>query len=469
MTTAPTPNARHHWHVALLPSRAWGFGALAVAWYILAAFALRLPGFVAVFVFGLLLMLSVAPDSRTPTRGIAASRRNLALAALAAALFVPVALGMNLFLGRIPIAWGPYVIGTLAALCVLVPRFAETRELSRPRLLGHRELIVSVAAVVAFARTFQAGDIFIALVLLATLAPAVMAVRRARLGALSPRRRGRLPWALEAANLWLFLALLAAASLTGVLGIWQVLAPDLHGAVVGAFWIGLVATALVALFPRTRISIATNLLVALGSLFLAVQLVRITSAPTSAVTIGVPFAEEWTAASGGRSTLVNSHWSLTVQRHAIDFVQMVDGKTFEGDRSRLESFFVFGDPVLAVADGRVTEAIDGLPDAPVGGRTWEEMAGNHVVLDIGDGRYVLYAHLKEASLRVEVGDTVRRGQVLGQVGDSGNSDEPHLHIQAQNTPAFDVESRELRTYPILFEGATIADVRRGDSVRPAAR
>jgi hypothetical protein len=186
------------------------------------------------------------------------------------------------------------------------------------------------------------------------------------------------------------------------------------------------------------------------------------------VTIGVPFAEEWYVASGGRSTLVNSHWSLDVQRDAIDFVQLVDGKPYHGDRSRLANHHIFGDPLPAVADGRVTEAVDSLPDLPVGGRTWEDMAGNHVVVDIGNGRYVLYGHMKEGSLRVRSGDAVRRGQVIGQVGDSGNSDAPHLHIQVQNRPVFDVEDRDIRTYPILLEGATVADLRRGDLVRPVA-
>jgi murein DD-endopeptidase MepM/ murein hydrolase activator NlpD len=96
------------------------------------------------------------------------------------------------------------------------------------------------------------------------------------------------------------------------------------------------------------------------------------------------------------------------------------------------------------------------------------MAGNHLVLDIGNGRYVLYAHMRKGSVQVQVGDVVRRGQVLGQVGDSGNSGEPHLHIQIQNTPTFDVESHKIRTYPILFEGATVSDVRRGDVVSPVA-
>ena len=64
-----------------------------------------------------------------------------------------------------------------------------------------------------------------------------------------------------------------------------------------------------------------------------------------------------------------------------------------------------------------------------------------------------------------MGDDVRRGQVLGRVGDSGNSDAPHLHLQVQNNPTFDVEDRTLRTYPMVLD-ATVPDPRRGDPVRP---
>jgi hypothetical protein len=111
---------------------------------------------------------------------------------------------------------------------------------------------------------------------------------------------------------------------------------------------------------------------------------------------------------------------------------------------------MFGQPLVAVADGRVRAAIDGHPDLPSAGTpgtTWR---------------------MKQGSLRGQVDDQVRRGQVIGQVGDSGNSDEPDLHIQVQNKPTFDVEDRDLRIYPILFDGATVSDVRRADAVRPLA-
>ena len=70
-----------------------------------------------------------------------------------------------------------------------------------------------------------------------------------------------------------------------------------------------------------------NVLGALGSVFLVVQLVRIPTPPADAVTIGVPFEEEWQVVNGGRSTLTNAHWTLDVERNVIDLVQLVDGKT----------------------------------------------------------------------------------------------------------------------------------------------
>jgi murein DD-endopeptidase MepM/ murein hydrolase activator NlpD len=87
----------------------------------------------------------------------------------------------------------------------------------------------------------------------------------------------------------------------------------------------------------------------------------------------------------------------------------------------------------------VVTAVDGLPDSPPGGLPaglpLEQADGNHVVLDLGDGRFALYAHLKPESVLVSKGQFVRRGQVLGLVGTSGNSSEPHLHFQVTDGPS----------------------------------
>jgi murein DD-endopeptidase MepM/ murein hydrolase activator NlpD len=61
--------------------------------------------------------------------------------------------------------------------------------------------------------------------------------------------------------------------------------------------------------------------------------------------------------------------------------------------------------------------------------------GNSVVLDLGDGHFALYAHFQPGSLRVRLGERVRRGQVLGLVGNSGNSDAAHLHFHVMDGPS----------------------------------
>jgi hypothetical protein len=156
-TTVQAPPVLPRWHVSTA-LRIWGYGGLAMAWYAVTTFTpLGLPNFAVAFVLGLLVMLSAAPDSWLPERGVAASRRNVILALLAVIAFIPVALGMDLLLGRIPIESGHAVIATSAAVAVLLPRLAETRELHRPAVLGHRELIISVTALVTFARSYQSG------------------------------------------------------------------------------------------------------------------------------------------------------------------------------------------------------------------------------------------------------------------------------------------------------------------------
>ena len=67
--------------------------------------------------------------------------------------------------------------------------------------------------------------------------------------------------------------------------------------------------------------------------------------------------------------------------------------------------------------------------------TLETVGGNHVIIDIGGGHYAFYAHLKPGSLRVKVGDRVKRGQVIALVGNTGNSTEPHLHFHISDYPS----------------------------------
>jgi hypothetical protein len=233
-------------------------GGAAVLWFAVTALGvLVLPAFAVVVVLGVLVTLSVDPDARFPRRGVAATRRDLVLAVLAAVAFVPVALGPDVLLGRVPFQYGPLVLGALAAVCVALPRLVETREFAAAAALGHRELILGVTALVAGARGYQAGETVIAMVAFAVLLPVVMAVRRVRLGACSRRLADR-HHALQAANLWLFLALLAAAALPGTFFVWRSYAPGAETFIAIAFCTGLAAAAVLVAFPLRRISRTTN-------------------------------------------------------------------------------------------------------------------------------------------------------------------------------------------------------------------
>jgi hypothetical protein len=140
--------------------------------------------------------------------------------------------------------------------------------------------------------------------------------------------------------------------------------------------------------------------------------------------------------SGHRRALIPIDGTPAIaQRFAIDYVQVDSaGRTFSGDRASNASYYAQGEDALAVMDGVVAATKDSIPENVPGVNsravpiTLETVGGNHVILDIGGGRYAFYAHLQPGSLRVRTGDRVRRGQVLGLVGNSGNSTEPHLHF-----------------------------------------
>jgi hypothetical protein len=454
------------------------FGALALCWLLLGVFGLLgLPAFAAVFVLGLLALKTLEPDGSAPNRTVAVSRRNVALGVAALAAFVPLAAGPGLLLGTMDFELVLALAGVLSAVVLALALAVET-EVGDHAALGKRELVLALTALLAFVASYHAGDLFLAMVALAVVLPVVLVVQRVRLARRGGLELGlvlRRPYAAQAANVWLFAALLGAASLPGTFALYELIAPDSHRKVVLAFWLGLAAIALLALVPRRRISLATNLLVALGSLFLVVQLVQIERGPENGTTIDLPLEGEWFVASGGRSPLVNGHYPLRLQRHAVDLLQVVDGQTHRGGADLLENYYAFNERLTAPGAGRVTAVIDSRPDAPVGDHDLEHPEGNIVVIDLGGGRYVLYAHLKRGSARVDVGDTVVSGQVIGLVGDSGNSDEPHLHIQVQNSPTFGIAENDIETFPILFRDTIVirdgfahaptnADVRRGDRV-----
>jgi hypothetical protein len=128
------------------------------------------------------------------------------------------------------------------------------------------------------------------------------------------------------------------------------------------------------------------------------------------------------------------------QRYAVDWEQTGnDGRIYTGAKEKLTSYAIFGQPVLAVADAVVVSVIDGEPEQTPGkfptNIALDKADGNSIILDLGERRYALYAHMQPGSIKVYTGEKVHLGQVIGLVGDTGNSIVPHLHFQVMDRPS----------------------------------
>jgi hypothetical protein len=128
------------------------------------------------------------------------------------------------------------------------------------------------------------------------------------------------------------------------------------------------------------------------------------------------------------------------QRFAIDWEQAdAQNRLVTGDTKVLGNYTIFGNDVLAVADGTVVASRNDLPEQVPGALPkslpLDQADGNFVVLDIGGGAFVLYAHMQPGSLTVAAGARVKRGDLLGKVGNTGNSQAPHLHLHVMDGPS----------------------------------
>lgn len=177
------------------------------------------------------------------------------------------------------------------------------------------------------------------------------------------------------------------------------------------------------------------------------------------IILSLPFAGRWLTQNSPARRVPSHGTNLLGERYAIDFVA-VDHRHRSADRrdwrtilatEPADRFFAFGQPILAPADGRVVAAHDGEIDHEARRSQLTlvpyalgqlarlrqgvaAIAGNHLIIALPDrGAFVALVHLRAASLRVAVGDPVTAGQPIAECGNSGNSTQPHLHLQVMDS------------------------------------
>jgi len=181
---------------------------------------------------------------------------------------------------------------------------------------------------------------------------------------------------------------------------------------------------------------------AITALFLLVPIIAGRDVPADAVDLAMPLGPgTYLVISGGSTETINTHLAtLELERarpyrgqsHAVDIIG-IDAWGFHADGVAPRDpklYRIYGVDVLAPCAGKVVLRIDGLPDMQVPEGDREHMLGNGAMLACGDV-FVLLAHFSPGSVAVALGDEVTIGQLLGRVGNTGNSNEPHLHIHVQ--------------------------------------
>lgn len=151
-------------------------------------------------------------------------------------------------------------------------------------------------------------------------------------------------------------------------------------------------------------------------------------------------------AQGGGNPLLNHHSGHSAQRHAADITAVgpLGFRAFGILPDEPARYRVHGADVVSPCAGEVRQVVDGLPDLSPPMRDPDNPAGNHILIACGAIEVTL-AHLTPGSPAVGPGDAVTEGQHIAEVGNSGNSTEPHLHIHA-------VDPATGRGVPLAFDG-----------------
>jgi Peptidase family M23 len=172
----------------------------------------------------------------------------------------------------------------------------------------------------------------------------------------------------------------------------------------------------------------------------------------------LPLSGDWLVYQGGHGPFNNVYQLTEDQRFAIDFVLLKNGSPFQGDATTNEQFYCFGQPVLSPADGTVVRVVNSIGDNAPGKPSQETPNGNMIMISHGSNEYSVLTNLKQNSVKLKHGDVVKRGDPVGECGNSGASAVPKVHYQLQNSAGLpSVESLPAQFVDIMVDGKPVAE------------
>ena len=156
--------------------------------------------------------------------------------------------------------------------------------------------------------------------------------------------------------------------------------------------------------------------------------------PKNTVELSSPLKDgKYIVINGGSRPMINAHFNGSPQSYAVDIVGLnrFGMRTSSiGGSKNLNDYVIYGKPVYSPCKGKVLVVEDQFDDLTPPQKDIENIAGNHILIRF-DGKEVLLAHFKKGSIKVKVGDLVETNTILGEVGNSGNTSEPHLHMHIE--------------------------------------
>ncbi len=158
----------------------------------------------------------------------------------------------------------------------------------------------------------------------------------------------------------------------------------------------------------------------------------------------IPCNGIWYVEHGGVKRKDSHSWDIIPQRYAYDLEIRKNDLPYHDDYKNEKNFYSYLENVLCPCDGFVVDIENSYKNTKIyenrpARNDVKDSRGNYITIKHEHGEYSTICHLEKDSIIVNIGDIVKEGQIIAKVGNSGNTEGPHIHFQVQNGPNFNLD------------------------------